>query len=431
MLTVCSHGRDVAPSLAGVYDCSFKPGCRTGFQRSSAIFKATVVAKIYHQKNETVRRDNRDMEDTKSLNGYGKSRRMFLGLAAAGMGTAAFGAGLPERLNAELSHSNYLNGAKAQQIGFVIHGGAGTILRSKMTPELEQEYRTALTQALNAGYSILQKGGPGLDAIEAAIRLMEDSPLFNAGKGAVFTSAGTNELDASIMDGSNLKAGAVATLQHIKNPISLARLVMERSPHVMLAGEGAEVFAKQQGVEFVPQSYFYTERRWNEYLQQKAKETEENGKPKNAHGAQTEFETIGDRHGTVGAAALDRNGNLAAGTSTGGMSNKKFGRIGDSPIIGAGTYANNLTCAISATGDGEYFIRSVVGHDISALMQYAGKSIKEAAQMVIDKVGKLGGTGGVIGIDHNGNIAQVFNTPGMYRARMSQDGKPIVEIFND
>jgi beta-aspartyl-peptidase (threonine type) len=371
------------------------------------------------------------MEETKSLNGYGKSRRTFLGLAAAGMGTAAFGAGLPERLNAEPPHSVQLNGAKAQQIGFVIHGGAGTILRSKMTPELEQEYRTALTQALNAGYSVLQKGGPGLDAIEAAIRLMEDSPLFNAGKGAVFTSAGTNELDASIMDGSNLKAGAVATLQHIKNPISLARLVMERSPHVMLAGEGAEVFAKQQGVEFVPQSYFYTERRWNEYLQQKARETEKNGKPKNAHGAQTEFETIGDRHGTVGAAALDRYGNLAAGTSTGGMSNKKFGRIGDSPIIGAGTYANNLTCAISATGDGEYFIRSVVGHDISALMQYAGKSLKEAAQMVIDKVGKLGGTGGVIAIDHNGNIAQVFNTSGMYRARMSPDGKPIVEIFND
>jgi beta-aspartyl-peptidase (threonine type) len=260
---------------------------------------------------------------------------------------------------------------------------------------------------------------------------MEDSPLFNAGKGAVFTSAGTNELDASIMDGSNLKAGAVAVLRHIKNPISLARLVMERSPHVMMVGEGAETFAREQDVEFVPQSYFRTELRWKQYLEEKAKDQKSHspGKSEASQKSSAISAPNGYKLGTVGAAALDQHGNLAAGTSTGGISYKKFGRVGDSPIIGAGTYANNQTCAISATGDGEYFIRVGVARDISALMEYAGKSLTEATRIVIEKVGQLGGLGGVIGIDKEGNIAQTFNTEGMYRGRVGADGQMVIDIY--
>lgn len=312
---------------------------------------------------------------------------------------------------------------------FVIHGGAGAIERSKMTPELEKEYRAKLTEALEAGYRILNNGGSGLDAIEAALRLMEDSPLFNAGKGAVFTSAGTNELDASIMDGHTLGAGAVAGLKHIKNPISLARMVMEKSPHVMMVGDGAETFAKQQGVEFVPQRYFYTERRWKDW--QRIKQEEERKQPKKSGQLRNPHVRDEDRHGTVGAVALDRAGNLAAGTSTGGITNKRFGRVGDSPIIGAGTYANNQTCAVSATGDGEYFIRSAVAHDISALVGYKGLSVREAADAVLDKVKQLGGTGGVIVLDRDGNFATPFNTAGMYRGHIGPDGKPVVEIYKD
>jgi L-asparaginase / beta-aspartyl-peptidase len=312
---------------------------------------------------------------------------------------------------------------------FVIHGGAGAIERSKMTPELEKEYRAKLTEALEAGYRILNGGGSGLDAIEAALRLLEDSPLFNAGKGAVFTSAGTNELDASIMDGHTLGAGAVAGLKHIKNPISLARMVMEKSPHVMMVGDGAEAFARQQGVEFVPQKYFYTERRWQEW--QRIKQEEERKQPKKSGQLHTLNERDVDRHGTVGAVALDRAGNLAAGTSTGGITNKRFGRVGDSPIIGAGTYANNQTCAVSATGDGEYFIRSAVAHDISALIGYKGLSVREAADTVLDKVKQLGGTGGVIVLDRDGNFATPFNTAGMYRGHIGPDGKAVVEIYKD
>ncbi|MCA1817661.1 MAG: isoaspartyl peptidase/L-asparaginase [Acidobacteria bacterium] len=315
---------------------------------------------------------------------------------------------------------------------FVIHGGAGAIERGKMTPELEKQYREKLTEALEAGYRVLSNNGSGLDAVEAAIRIMEDSPLFNAGKGAVFTHEGTNELDSSIMDGRTLAAGSVAGLKHIRNPISLARMVMEKSPHVMMVGEGAEAFAKQQGVELVPASYFYTERRWQELQRAKEEEKQKQNAPtkKNAHGEAPALGEDGLR-GTVGAVALDSAGNLAAGTSTGGITNKRFGRVGDSPIIGAGTYADNNSCAVSATGDGEYFIRAAVAHDISALVGYKGMSVQAAADAVLDKVKRIGGTGGVIVLDREGNFAAPFNTAGMYRGHIGEDGKPVIEIYKD
>jgi beta-aspartyl-peptidase (threonine type) len=309
------------------------------------------------------------------------------------------------------------------KFGLVIHGGAGTMERGKMTSQLEQEYRAGLERSLKAGCEILQRGGSCLDATEAAVRVLEDDPLFNAGKGAVFTSAGTNELDASIMDGKTLKAGAVASVKRIKNPISLARLVMEKSPHVMLDCAGAEAFAKEQGIELVDQKYFFTQERWDAL--RKIKEAEKQG----GAGGKKFIISEQDRHGTVGAVALDQNGNLAAATSTGGMTNKRPGRIGDSPVIGAGTYANNATCAVSGTGDGEYFIRATVAHDISALMEYRGMSLADAAQAALDKVAKLGGTGGLIAIDKNGNIALPFNTSGMYRGYVDASGKFVVEIF--
>ena len=296
----------------------------------------------------------------------------------------------------------------------VIHGGAGTIERSQMTAANEEAHRAGLEQALQAGYAVLQKGGSSLDAVVAAIHHLEDNPLFNAGKGAVFTHEGTNELDSSIMDGKTLNAGAVAGVKHIRNPISLARLVMEKSPHVMLDGAGAEAFAKRMGIELVDQKYFYTDERW-QALQ----------KVKRATGSASDK----DKHGTVGAVALDQAGNLAAGTSTGGMTNKEFGRIGDSPIIGAGTYANNKTCAVSCTGDGEYFIREAVAHDVSAMMEYKGMSVQDAAQAAIDKVGKIGGTGGLIALDHAGNFAMPFNTSGMYRGTVDHEGKISIEIY--
>jgi beta-aspartyl-peptidase (threonine type) len=319
--------------------------------------------------------------------------------------------------------ANEIMQTNQKKFGLVIHGGAGTIERGKMSAGREQEYRAGLDHALGAGYEILKGGGSSLDATEAAVRVLEDDPHFNAGKGAVFTNAGTNELDAAIMDGKNLKAGAVANLRHIKNPINLARLVMEKSGHVMMDGEGAEAFAAANGVELVDQKYFYTEERWQAL--QKMKEAEKRG----GVGGKKFIITDQDRHGTVGAVALDKNGNLAAATSTGGTTNKKAGRVGDSPIIGGGTYANNATCAVSATGDGEYFIRSVVAYDISALMEYRGMKLPEAAQMVLDKVAKLGGTGGLIAIDHDGNIALPFNTSGMYRGHVGIDGEFVVEIY--
>lgn len=296
----------------------------------------------------------------------------------------------------------------------VIHGGAGTILKKNMTPEKENRYKAKLTEALQAGAAILKKGGSSLDAVSASIVVMENSPLFNAGKGAVFTAEGVNEMDASIMDGSNLNAGAVACVRHIKNPILGARAVMEDTPHVLIMGEGAEEVAAKNGLEIVDSSYFFTQSRWNRYL--KVKEKREQG----------------EKHGTVGAVALDMHGNLAAGTSTGGMTYKMKGRVGDSPIIGAGTYADNNTCAVSATGHGEYFIRNVVAYDITALMKYKGMSLQDAANRVImQKLKKIGADGGIIAVDKKGNISTTFNTPGMYRGYITSDGKFEVLIYGD
>ena len=308
--------------------------------------------------------------------------------------------------------------------GIVIHGGAGTIERSTMTPEKERAYRAGLERALTAGYEILKQGGSSLDATEAAVRVLEDDPHFNAGKGSVFTSAGTNEMDAAIMDGKTLAAGAVACLKHIKNPIALARLVMERSGHVMMDGEGAETFAGENGMELVDQKYFFTQKRWDALQKIKAAEKKRTGAVGKAF-----VITDQDRHGTVGAVALDKNGNLAAATSTGGTTNKRPGRVGDTPVIGAGTYANNATCAVSATGDGEYSIRAGVAHEVSALIEYRGMKLQEAAQMALDAVEKLGGAGGLIAIDKNGEIALPFNTNGMYRGYVDPNGKFVVEIY--
>jgi beta-aspartyl-peptidase (threonine type) len=303
-----------------------------------------------------------------------------------------------------------------------IHGGAGTILKSNMTLEKEKAYKEKLEEVLNTGFEILNDSGTSLDAVQKCINIMEDSPLFNAGKGAVFTANGKNELDASIMEGKNFNAGAVAGVSHIKNPIDLARLVMEKSPHVLLARKGAENFAVEQGIDLVNEKYFYTERRWKQLEYRKVKENQNQSILHNYNNS--------DKFGTVGVVALDQNGNLAAGTSTGGMTYKKFGRVGDSPIIGAGTYANNKSCAVSATGHGEYFIRGVIAYDISALMEYQGKTVREAAEIVIHKkLTEMGGTGGVIAMDANGNIAQTFNTEGMYRGYVFEDGKSIVKIY--
>ena len=297
-----------------------------------------------------------------------------------------------------------------QEWAIVVHGGAGNLNEEVLTAELDSQYRASLTAAMNTGKKILEGGGTSLDAVETVIRMLEDNPLFNAGKGAAFTHDGHNELDASIMDGSNMKAGAVAVVTDIKNPISAARAVMTNSQHVMLSGAGASQFAREQGLEIVPASYFRTERKWND-LQELLKE---------------------EKHGTVGCVALDSKGNLAAGTSTGGMANKRYNRIGDSPVIGAGTYANNATCAISCTGHGEYFIRYAVAHDISALMEYKGFSVKAAAEFVIkDKLVKAGGEGGVIGVDHRGNITMTFNTTGMFRAFATAGGGEGVFIFGN
>jgi beta-aspartyl-peptidase (threonine type) len=311
----------------------------------------------------------------------------------------------------------------APAFALVIHGGAGTILRQNMTPVMEKAYIDTLTIALRTGYDILARGGTSLDAIEATIRVMEDSPLFNAGKGAVFTANGINELDASIMDGKTLGAGAVAAVEHIRNPISLARLVMEKSPHVMMVGVGAEDFAKSQGVKLVPPYYFWTERRWKQYEAERARA--DSGKTGALPGADQKF-------GTVGAVALDKAGNLAAGTSTGGTSMKRYGRVGDSPIIGAGTYANNLSCAVSGTGDGEFFIRNNVAADICARVRYAGVSLRQAADDVVMKeLVAQHGEGGVIAMDRKGNIATPFNSAGMYRGWVTSDGKITVKIYKD
>jgi beta-aspartyl-peptidase (threonine type) len=315
-----------------------------------------------------------------------------------------------------------LSAAAQGKIMLVMHGGAGTITRQNMTPELEQQYRAGMEAALRAGHAVLAKGGTSLDAVESAVRVLEDNPLFNAGKGAVFTHEGRNELDASIMNGRTKAAGSVAGVSIIRNPISAARAVMERSEHVMMVGRGAELFATKMGLEVVDPSYFWTERRWkslqNELLKEKGQAALAGEEDK--------------KFGTVGAVALDRAGNLAAATSTGGMTNKRYGRVGDAPIIGAGTYAENESCAVSGTGHGEFFIRWTVAYDIAALVKYRGLSVEAAANEVIHKkLAPVKGEGGVIVLDAKGNFAMPFNSEGMYRGWIGADGVPQVKIYKD
>jgi len=316
------------------------------------------------------------------------------------------------------SNSNNLD----NNFGIVIHGGAGTILKENMTLELEKKYKNALREAVLIGYEILNNGGTSEKAVEKTINYLEDSPLFNAGKGAVLNFDGEVELDASFMEGKNLNAGAISGSKKIKNPISTAIKVMNSSSHVMLSGKGADDFAIQHNMQTVEQNYFKTERRINSLKKIKSIE---NNKVSNLLNSDYRVQKLG----TVGCVALDKFGNLSAGTSTGGMTNKKWNRIGDAPIIGAGTYANNNSCAVSSTGWGEYFIRGVVAYDIAALMEYKNLSIRKAAKTVIDKISKMGGDGGVIAIDKQGNIAMEMNTSGMYRAHINSKGEIDVKIY--
>ncbi len=312
----------------------------------------------------------------------------------------------------------------ANKFAIVIHGGAGYQTRESVSKETDSLVRAKLSEAIKVGHDILKNGGTSLDAVEKTINILEDSPLFNAGKGAVFTNEETNELDASIMDGKTLNAGASAGTRIVKNPINLARAVMEDSPHVLLSGQGAEQFAKEQGLEIVEPSYFATEANLNRVRRIKERQAKKVASLMEEH---SDF-----KFGTVGCVALDKNGNISAGTSTGGMTNKKWNRIGDSPIIGAGTYANNKTCGVSSTGHGEFFIRGAVAYDISALMEYKGLSLEEASKEVIQKkLPKLGGTGGIIALDKNGNITMEFNTPGMYRASMNDKGELYIGIYKN
>ncbi|MCK4879505.1 MAG: isoaspartyl peptidase/L-asparaginase [Bacteroidales bacterium] len=306
------------------------------------------------------------------------------------------------------SSSSEKSSPEPYEYALVLHGGAGNMNFQSVPEELQNRYKHVLDSALQLGLDVLKEDGTSIDAVEVVIRCMEDNPLFNAGKGAVFTSEGKNELDASIMSGQDLNAGAVAGVTNIKHPISAARAVMEQSEHVMMAGKGASVFAEEVGLEIVDPSYFYTERRFKSYQKAIAK----------------------DKHGTVGCVALDKAGNLCAGTSTGGMTNKKYGRIGDSPIIGAGTYANNATCGVSGTGHGEYFIRWTVAHQISVLMEYKGYDVESAAREVVEKtLAEAGGEGGVICLDSYGRPAMVTNTSGMFRAYGNSEGERVVAIF--
>jgi beta-aspartyl-peptidase (threonine type) len=309
-------------------------------------------------------------------------------------------------------------GSKEPQkmISIAIHGGAGVISRDQLGPDDGATYRSGLAEALDAGYAVLEVGGSSLDAVTTAVRLLEDNPLFNAGKGAVLAHDGYAELDASIMDGSNLAAGAVTGLRHVKNPIDLARRVMEQSPHVFLSGAGAEEFALSQGLTLVPNEYFVTPTRKRQLQRVLQGQTQ----PKN------ELSGLG----TVGAVAVDKKGNVAAATSTGGMTNKRWGRIGDAPVIGAGTYANNASCAVSSTGHGEYFIRSVVAYDICALVEYRGWSLERAAKSVVhEKLVQRGGEGGVIAVDPNGKVVMEFNSPGMFRGMRDSSGQRQIAIY--
>ena len=320
--------------------------------------------------------------------------------------------------------------------GLAIHGGAGVILRKEMRPADERAYRSALADALQAGYDVLEQGGPSMDAVVAAIRVMEDCPLFNAGVGAVLNAEGDCEMDAAIMDGRTLAAGSVAALQHIRSPILLARAVLEKSPHVLLVGAGAEQFARELGLELVSNGIFKTERRVRELERARRLEKEAGGAGLVQSMQERMVPEPGDsdtpqKLGTVGCVALDREGNLAAGTSTGGLTNKKFGRVGDSPIVGAGTFANNRTAAVSCTGHGEFFIRAVAAYDLSARIEYAGLPLEDAAASSLRKVAELGGDGGMIAIDRHGQVAMPFNTPGMYRGFRLSTGQSAVELYGN
>lgn len=312
-----------------------------------------------------------------------------------------------------MSKSNYC---------IAIHGGAGTLVKGQMTDDKEQAYRAALDRALEHGYTVLDSGGTAMEAVEEAVKHLEDSPLFNAGRGSVFTATGTHEMDASIMDGKSLKAGAVTTITGVKNPIALAHDVMKHTEHVFLAGEGAMAFAKSLGYVVEPPAYFHDDLRYQQWQELKGSD-----------GFQLDHSTKKDsKFGTVGAVALDQEGNIAAATSTGGMTNKRYGRVGDSPMIGAGTYANNKTCAVSCTGSGEYFIRGVVAYDVSAMMEYGGSSLLVAADEVINKrVLSIGGDGGLIAVNTKGEVAMPFNTEGMYRAMKHSNGTKEIAIYKD
>jgi beta-aspartyl-peptidase (threonine type) len=303
-----------------------------------------------------------------------------------------------------------------------VHGGAGVIERSRLTQEVESAYRAGLSEALRIGGDVLAAGGSSLDAVVAAVVALEDNPLFNAGRGAVFTAEGTNELEAAVMDGETLRAGAVTLVTTVKNPVKVARLVMEKTAHVMLASQSAEALARKHGLDIVEPSYFYTERRWTAL--QRVKRLFDT--------AQAAGLTEADKHGTVGAVALDSRGNLAAATSTGGRNNKLAGRVGDTPLIGAGTYADNATAAISCTGDGEYFIRAAAAHAVSALIELKGSSLEHATRHVIfERLRRIGGTGGLIALDRAGHVAMPFSTPGMYRGYRKADGTSVVQIFDE
>ncbi|HEX2204039.1 MAG TPA: isoaspartyl peptidase/L-asparaginase, partial [Longimicrobium sp.] len=322
--------------------------------------------------------------------------------------------------------------AQEPRWGLVIHGGAGTIRREDMSPEREAAYRASLARALTAGHAVLARGGASMDAVEAAINVMEDDSLFNAGKGAVLTADGRAELDAAVMDGATLAAGAVAGLHRVRNPIDLARAVMEHSPHVMMIGDGAERFAAERGLAMVEPGYFVTATRRRQWERMRAQDSLRADSARRA-GRSAMYAVPDERKfGTVGAVALDRRGNLAAGTSTGGMMMKRYGRVGDVPIIGAGTYASNRSCAVSATGHGEFFIRNTVAHSICALMEYGGLSLQAAADSIVMKqLVAQGGDGGIIAMDPRGNWTLTFNSAGMYRGRIGADGRPEVAIFRD
>ena len=329
-----------------------------------------------------------------------------------------------------------------QKIALTIHGGAGTILKSAMTAELEESYRKGLHSALEAGWNILKTGGNALDAVEASVISLEDNPLFNAGKGSVFTHDGKNEMDALIMDGKTHNSGAVASVKNIKNPIKLARLVMEKTEHILLAGDGANEFAGQMKFELEPDEYFFTDFRYQQFLKARAEnvvrldhadeiQNSEFRIQNSKTNPESKIQNPKSKIGTVGAAACDFLGNLAAATSTGGMTNKKFGRIGDTPIIGAGTYADNQTCAVSCTGHGEFFMQTIAAYDVACRMKYKKLSLMESTNEVVENLREIGGEGGLIAVDAKGNVALPFNSEGMYRAFITSDGEPVVEIYQN